>query len=186
MWVFANKLIRFVLKINGEEIQRVSSIKYIGTILEDNCTSKKEKKEKEKEIKAWIEQAGTKFANMKNLFIRRELKIELKLRMLRWCVSLILYHGCEAWEIDLEKRVPYFWTLYIHRRMLRISCIEKITNMEVLDRLDNQPNGTHWVQYKGKKTEIFRTFYTGIWIKIKYSSTLQLGRWVPACSTAHQ
>ena len=70
------------------------------------------------------------------MFIRRDLDLSLKIRMLRCYVFPILLYGCECWTLNplLEKRIEAF-EMYLYRRILRISWIERVRNIEVLDKM---------------------------------------------------
>ena len=130
--VFSKKPVKCCIKVNEMELEQVSSVKYLGTILDDSCTSKKE-------VRSRIEQARLTLMRMKNLFTRRELSLGLRVRLLRCYVFTVLLYGAESWTLDanLEKRINAF-ELYAYRRMLRISWIQKITNETVLNRMRKQ------------------------------------------------
>ncbi|KAL0838470.1 hypothetical protein ABMA28_016600 [Loxostege sticticalis] len=59
--------------------------------------------------------------------------------MLRCYIWPILLYGCESWTIkeDLRKRVEAF-EMWAYRRMLSISWIDKVTNDEVLRRVQQK------------------------------------------------
>lgn len=54
------------------------------------------------------------------------------------CFSVLLY-GCESWTLDpvTEKTIEAF-EMYLYRRMLRIAWVQRITNNEVLNRMQKQ------------------------------------------------
>ena len=76
---------------------------------------------------------------MKSFFTRRDLSAELRTRMARCYVFSVLLYGCESWTLDsqTEKRIEAF-EMYVYRRMLRISWVQRITNDEVLQRMQKQ------------------------------------------------
>ena len=112
--VFSKRKIQTSLSINGNNIKQISSFKYLGTILDEQCDNKKE-------IRSRIEQARRQFISMKQFFVRPELSLELRMRMTRCYVFSVLLYGCESWTLDknLEKRIESF-EMYLYRRLLRL------------------------------------------------------------------
>ena len=115
--------------VNGSRLEQVSSYKYLGAQVNEQCDCKKE-------IRARIELARSTFFQMRNFFTRRDLSLDLRMRMVRCYVFSVLLYGCESWTLDpgIEKNIEAF-EMYIYRRMLRIPWVEKVTNMEVLGRM---------------------------------------------------
>ena len=62
---------------------------------------------------------------------------KIKLRVLETVVFPTALYGCEAWTINNTdaKRITSF-KMKCYRKILRISLMEKVTNKEVLSRLD--------------------------------------------------
>lgn len=71
---------------------------------------------------------------MKHFFTRRELSLELRMRMIRCYIFSTLLYGSEGWTLyaSTEKKVGREFEMYLYRRMLRISWVQKITNTEIL------------------------------------------------------
>jgi hypothetical protein len=67
--------------------------------------------------------------------------IKTKLRFLRACIFPIATYGCETWTIDkaAEKSICAF-ECKCYRRILRISWVEKRTNMSILQHLNIREN----------------------------------------------
>ena len=76
---------------------------------------------------------------MKNILIRSELSLNLRMRMIRCYIFSVLLYGCKSWTLDpsSEERIDAF-EMHLYRRMLRLSWIQKITNEEVLRRMDKR------------------------------------------------
>ena len=93
----------------------------------------------EQEIRARIEQARATFLKMKHLLVSRHISIELTLRIVRCYVFPVLLYGLESWtpQQDVIKKLEAF-EMWTYRRMLRISWVEHITNIQVLDRMSKQ------------------------------------------------
>lgn len=130
--VFSKTPINAHLRVKGQTIEQVTSIKYLGANINSQCNPKRE-------IFSRIEQARKIFVRMKSFFTRRDLSAELRTRMARCYVFSVLLYGCESWTLDsqTEKRIEAF-EMYVYRRMLRISWVQRITNDEVLQRMQKQ------------------------------------------------
>ena len=60
-----------------------------------------------------------------------------KLRVLETVVFLTALYGCEAWTIkNTDAKRTTSFEMKCYRKILRISWMEKLTNKEVLSRLD--------------------------------------------------
>ena len=89
------------------------------------------------EIRCRIEQARNIFGKMKSLLSNRNLSIELRHKLIKCYVFPTLLYGMEAWTLtsSLEKRIESF-ELWCYRRALRIPWTDRITNKEVLNRMN--------------------------------------------------
>ena len=129
------------LKLNNNKLERVFYYKYLGTwISSDGDMSK--------EIKSRIEIARLSFCNMRKTFSNRDLTLELRTRMLKCYIFSTLYYGMEAWILkkkDIQKLQSF--EMWCYRRILNISWVDKVTNLEVLRRI-------------GKNLEVIKTIKT--------------------------
>lgn len=113
-------------------IERVQAYKYLGTWLEQSG-------DQTKEIKTRVEIARATFMKMKDVFCSRDLTIGLRMRMLRCYVFSILLYGVEAWTLKkthIDKLQAF--EMWCYRRMWRISWKDKITNVEVLVKMQKE------------------------------------------------
>ncbi|XP_026687311.1 uncharacterized protein LOC113471983 [Diaphorina citri] len=118
------------LTIDGVPIDKVSSYKYLGTWLhEDNNQTK--------EIRCRIEIARHAFIKMKKCLCSRDINLKLRTRILKCYVFSTLLYGAEVWTLkkNNEKNINAF-EMWCYRRMLRIPWTDKVTNVEVLRRMD--------------------------------------------------
>jgi len=163
--VFSKHPVTLTLRVSDENIEQVSSIKYLGTILNDNGNINQE-------IRSKIEQARRSFLDMKNVFTRKELNLDLRVRMLRCYIFSMLLYGCESWTLspETERKITSF-EMYLYRRILKIPWILKITNEEVLRRMGKQTEllstlKKRKIEYlghiiRGEKYEILRIIMEG-------------------------
>ena len=135
------------IRINGDIVQRVQAYKYLGCWVN-------EKWDLLQEIKCRIEQARTSFRKMQKVLTNRELKITLRIRLLRCYVFSILFYGMEAWTLTetMCKRIEAF-EMWAHRRMLRISWMDRVTNQAVMQRLNKEREVLNTI--KRRKLEYF-------------------------------
>lgn len=130
--VFSKSKVNATLKISGDIVEQVSSLKYLGAVVNEQCNPKIE-------IKSRMEQDRRTFLKMKKFFIRSDTSLQLRIRMVRCYVFSVFLYGCKCWTLDysMEKRIDVF-EIYIYRRMLRISWVQRITNIEILNRVQKQ------------------------------------------------
>lgn len=124
--------------IQGERIEQVRKYNYLGTIVNEN-------NEYSEEIKTRIGKARSAFNNMRHVFKSGDLSLNLKTRLLRCYVFTVLLYGMETWTLHkttIDKLEAF--EMWVYRRILRISWVDKVTNMEVLRRM-------------GKEKEILQT-----------------------------
>lgn len=70
---------------------------------------------------------------VKNLFIKCDLDLSLKIRILRCDVFLILLYGYECWNLNpCYKNVLKLSEFISYRKILRISWIDRSRNIEIL------------------------------------------------------
>lgn len=129
LMIFSKTQIKADLRVCGESIEQVPSLRYLGTLVNQQSDAKIE-------IKARIEQARKTLINLKTLLANRNLDLGLRIRLLRCYVFPVLLYGCESWTLDAatEKRIDAF-EMYAYRRLLRVSWTERKTNVEILNRM---------------------------------------------------
>ena len=118
------------VEVNGTTLEQVDQFKYLGTQITVDAKS-------EIEIKNRINLAKAKFSMMAKVLTSRKLSIPLKIQMKNCYVFSILMYGAEAWTLTkpLEKNLEPF-QMWCMRRIERVSWKEKVTNEQVLERLN--------------------------------------------------
>ena len=142
------------LTLNNTAVERVYSYKYLGTWINSNGDASKE-------IRCRVEIARTGFFKMRKIFSNRDLSLELRIRMFKCYVLSILLYGVEAWtlmEADLKKIEAF--EMWCYRRILNISWVDRVTNVEVLRRI-------------GKDKEVVKTVKTR---KLRYFGHMMRGQ----------
>lgn len=136
-----------LLYINNKPIERKSKFTYLGCTLNENW-------DHSQEIKHRIEIARNTFIQMKPLLSCRDLNLTLKKRIVRCYIYSTLLYGVEAWTLSeaMERKLQAF-EMWIFRRILRISWIQRITNEEVLRRMGCEPE--IMLTVKRRKLEYF-------------------------------
>uniref|UniRef100_A0A8D8LDN3 Endonuclease-reverse transcriptase n=1 Tax=Cacopsylla melanoneura TaxID=428564 RepID=A0A8D8LDN3_9HEMI len=72
---------------------------------------------------------------MNKVLCSRSLSLALRLRLARCYIFSILLYGAESWTLTstLLKKIEAF-EMWVYRRMLRVSWVDKVTNIEILNR----------------------------------------------------
>ena len=116
------------LLIKNAPVERVEKFTYLGTIVIQWDHSQ--------EIKSRIEKARGAYNNMSKLFRSHNLKLDIKVRLLRCYVFSILYYGVESWTLTVAtERKHEAFEMWLYRRILRISWMDRVTNETVLERM---------------------------------------------------
>lgn len=120
------------LTVGGNFIERVTHQKYLGAWLNETV-------DPDEEIRSRIEIARANFVRMRNVLCCRSLSISVRLNVLRSYVWSSLFYGCETWTLKtaMMNRLEAF-EMWCYRRILRISWVDKISNVRVLRRLNQE------------------------------------------------
>ncbi|KAI5726285.1 hypothetical protein M8J77_026528 [Diaphorina citri] len=117
--------------INGEKLDQVEKYKYLGAEIttDGRC---------ETEIIKRINLTKRAFWNHKDL-MKSGVNIHTKLRLLKTYMFSVFSYGSEAWTINkqMSDRITSLEN-WCYRRMLKISWTEKISNVEVLRRIQKR------------------------------------------------
>ena len=110
------------------EVKQFASFVHLGSIVNDQGSSKKE-------ILKRIGLAKKTFSDMGKMLKNLSMNMKARVRILKCFVWSKLLYGCEAWTIrkDLKRKVDAAGMCFI-RRILRIPWTDKVTNEEVLRR----------------------------------------------------
>uniref|UniRef100_A0A8D8SXR8 Craniofacial development protein 2 n=1 Tax=Cacopsylla melanoneura TaxID=428564 RepID=A0A8D8SXR8_9HEMI len=128
------------LIINNKVVERVKTFTYLGTTLNEDW-------DHSQEIKCRIEKARSAFNNMSKLFKTHNLTVEMKMRLLRCYIFSIMLYGIESWTLTgaTTSRLEAF-EMWIYRRILRISWMDRITNESVLQRMKKDKEIMHTIK----------------------------------------
>ncbi len=98
--------------VDGEEIERVESFEYLGSLIEADGDGTKE-------IKRRLAMASKKLTEMKKLW--KATNKDMKLRIIRVCIFPTATYGCETWTLNknITKRINAFENK-CHRKILRV------------------------------------------------------------------
>ena len=132
------------IMLDGQLLESVDHFKYLGSIMTSDARS-------EKDILARLGKASGVAAKLAKVLKQKQIKCETKKRLLWAVVFSVATYGCEAWTVTkaMEKRINAF-EMKIYRRMLCISYMDRISNKEVLERINVKEEGRllHWIQCK--------------------------------------
>ena len=82
------------IKVDGEYLEQVSHYKYLGSKIDENCSSLAE-------VRVRIGMARAVFWDCKE-FLRRDMLIDLKIRLLDCYIKSVVSYGCETWTFNKE------------------------------------------------------------------------------------
>ena len=107
-------------------LEHVSSFKYLGSVLSEDCRCTAE-------IKSRIGNAKTAFNQMRSFLTNRKVSVNVRKRAVKTYIWSILLYGAEAWTInkEMERRLEAM-EMWMWRRMMKVSWTERKSNEEVL------------------------------------------------------
>ena len=122
------------IKVDGAEIEQVKSFiyMYLGhKITEDGRC--------DEEIKRRIGIARTAFSKMNSILAKPQISLKTRMRILYCCIWPPLLYGAETWTISKPMRDRLIaFEMWCYRKMLMIKWSDRITNVEVLRRINTQ------------------------------------------------
>ena len=116
-----------VINIDREEIERVSSFKYLGARIQAN-------RKTTPEIRRRLAMATTKLNKMANVW--KGQCVDMKIRFLKSTVFPTVTYGYEAWTINkIDGKLITAFEMKCYRKILRIPWTERATNEKVLEKV---------------------------------------------------
>ncbi|KAG1699292.1 putative phosphoenolpyruvate synthase [Nymphon striatum] len=116
------------ITVDGQKLEHVKEYTYLGSVVNENakCLT---------EVRKRIGMAKTSFWKCKE-FLRRDLALTLKKRLLDCYVKSVAAYGCEAWTFSKEiiARINAL-QLWCYRRMLKVKYTDHVTNKKVKERI---------------------------------------------------
>ena len=117
------------IHIDGQQIEQVREFRYLGSLISDDGDC-------EKEIASRIGMAKKVFQDRRKLFTG---KIELKKRIIKCLVWSVATYAAETWTLrEVSRKKIEAFEMWIWRRLEKISWRDKITNEDVLKRVDEE------------------------------------------------
>ena len=117
-----------IINADGMRLEQVKEYKYLGSWVTSTAGSLTE-------IKRRIEIARSNFWDCKE-FLRRNINIGLKLRLLNVYIFSVLSYASETWTYSntINNKIKSF-EMWCYRRILRVSWKDHVTNREILQRV---------------------------------------------------
>ena len=116
------------ISINGHKLEYVDKFKYLGAIVSEEGSRP--------EILARIAQTIAALTKLGPIWKDRNISISSKIRLMRSLVLAIFLYACETWTLnaELERKIQAM-EMRCFRRILGISYKDRITNIEVKERI---------------------------------------------------
>lgn len=113
-------------------IERVDKFKYLGIWLTESWTP-------DLEIRSRIEQARQAFLRFRKVLTCTDFNLDLRLKFTRCYVWSVLLYGAEGWTLKVaEINKLESFEMWLYRRILKIPWTARMTNAEILRRVNNQ------------------------------------------------
>ena len=131
----ANNTLSTRIKVNGQELEAVTSFKYLGSVTTDEGS--------EPEILSRIAQTKAVLTRLKPVWNDRSIFLRCKIQQMRSLVTSIFLYACESWTLTAElKRRIQAMEIRCYRKVLRISYKDHVTNEKVRAKIQ-QSIGPH-------------------------------------------
>ena len=114
--------------VNGNKLEEVKYFKYLGATISEEGSKK--------EVVCRIAQAIAALTKLSTVWKDKNISLSTKIRLMRSLVTSIFLYACESWTLnkDIERRIQAF-EMRCYRRLLGISYKDRVTNVEVEDRI---------------------------------------------------
>ena len=112
------------IEVNGQKLQTVTSFKYLGSVITDEGSKH--------EILSGIAQTTAALTWLKSVWNDRSNSLSSKIRLMCSLVTSIFLYARESWALtaELQRRIQAM-EMRCHRKILRISYKDRVTNEEV-------------------------------------------------------
>ena len=118
------------IRVNNDPVEKVKQFKYLGSLKssDGDCS---------KDVNARIAMAKRRMCELTTLWKDRSIPVALKMRLVKTLVWTVLSYGAEAWTLKVrDERKITSMEMWLWRRMLRISWMEKRTDISILQELE--------------------------------------------------
>ena len=118
------------IRVNNDPVEKVKQFKYLGSLksTDGDCS---------KDVNARIAMAKRRMCELTTLWKDRSIPVALKMRLVKTLVWTVLSYGAEAWTLKArDERKITSMEMWLWRRMLRISWMEKRTDNRILQELE--------------------------------------------------
>ena len=112
------------IKVNGQKLETVTSIKYLGSVITDGSSKP--------EILSRLAQTTAALTRLKPVWNDKSTSLSSKIRLMRSLVTSIFLYACASWTLtaELQRRIQAM-EMRCYRMMLHISYKDHATNEEV-------------------------------------------------------
>ena len=119
------------IKVNGKQLEQVQQFNCLGHTITNEGKGNKE-------IEIRIAQAKSMFIKL-NIFMSRDIPLDLRLRAINLYVYSIFLYSDETWTLYVESTKELeALEMWLFKRLARVSYKDRVTNEEVLSRLERR------------------------------------------------
>ena len=111
------------IKVNGQKLETVTSLKYLGSVITDEGSKP--------EILSMIAQTTAALTRLKPVWNEKGISLSSEIRLMRSPVTSIFPYACQPWTFtaELQRRIQAM-EMRCYRKILHISYKDHITNEE--------------------------------------------------------
>ena len=120
------------IKVNGQKLETVTSLKYLGSVITDEGSKP--------EILSRIAQTTAALTRLKSVWIDKSISLSSKTRLMRSLVTSSFLYACESWTLtaELQRRIQVV-EMMCYRKILHISYKDHVTNEEAGNQTTRRP-----------------------------------------------
>lgn len=122
-------------------MEQVTQFKYLGSIISSDGYC-------EKDIGSRIDMGKQAFSNKKRL-LTGNMNLDLKKKIVKCTIWSVVLYGAETWTMtQADKERLEAFEMWLWRRMLKISWVDKVSNAEVLQKVQENKSILDTVQHR--------------------------------------
>ena len=112
------------VKISGQKLETITSFKYLGSVITDECSKP--------DILSMIAQTTAALTRLKPVWTDRSISLSSKIRLMCFLVTSIFLYACKSWTLtaELQRRIQAM-EMRCYRKILHISYKDHVNNEEV-------------------------------------------------------
>ena len=123
------------ITVNGQRLETVTSFKYLGSVITDECSKP--------EILSRIAQTTAALTRLKPVWVDRSISLSSKIRLMRSLITSIFLYACESWTLtaELQRRIQAM-EMRCYSKILQSHTKTTLPTRKSVPRFSRQSNHT--------------------------------------------